>query len=305
MSEVSVAALDLELLRSFHAAAELGSFAAAAQQRHRTVSAISMQIKRLEEILDTRLLERGSRGVRPTAIGESLLQESRELLRLHDGLLSRFTGRGLGGKVRLGLPEDYARELLGNVLPEFMALHPDVHLEVVTATSGSLAHQLMRSRLTLAVILDRPHALPGGETLWLTSPVWAGPRAGDLAERTPLPLALHEEDCPYRTLAIESLERIDRAWRGVFTSTSIHAVEKAVEMGLAISVLDRERLTPAMRELGAAEGLPELSRCEAGLHFARKIDAGSRPAVNALADLLRERLAHRGPWRTGWQSLPS
>ncbi|MFY0992808.1 LysR family transcriptional regulator, partial [Halomonas sp. C05BenzN] len=297
MAEVSTAALDLELLRSFQAAARLGSLAAAAQQRHRTVSAISMQIKRLEEVLGSRLLERGSRGVTPTAIGEALLQESRELLRLHDGMLSRFTGRGLGGKVRLGLPEDYARELLGNVLPEFMACHPDVLLEVVTATSGELARQLSRSRLTLAVILDRPHSLPGGETLWRTTPVWAGPRRGELDTRPCLPLALHEVDCPYRALAIESLEGIGKPWHAVFTSTSIHAIEKAVEMGLAISVLDRERLTPAMRELDVGHGLPALQRCEARLHFARHIEASSRPAVEALASLLRDRLAQRGPWR--------
>ncbi len=296
MSEVSTAALDLELLRSFQAAAQLGSLAAAAQQRHRTVSAISMQIKRLEEALGSRLLERGSRGVTPTAIGEALLQESRELLRLHDGMLSRFTGRGLGGKVRLGLPEDYARELLGSVLPEFMAYHPDVLLEVVTATSGELARQLNHSRLTLAVMLDRPHSLPGGETLWHTTPVWAGPRRGELSARSRLPLALHEVDCPYRAVAIEALESLGRPWHAVFTSTSIHAVEKAVEMGLAVSVLDRERLTSAMRELGSEDGLPPLKRCEAKLFFARQIEVSSRPAVEALAALLRERLHERGPW---------
>lgn len=297
MAEVSAATLDLELLRSFQAAAQLGSLAAAAQQRHRTVSAISMQIKRLEGLLGSRLLERGSRGVVPTAIGEALLQESRELLRLHDGMLSRFTGRGLVGKVRLGLPEDYARELLGSVLPEFVAHHPEVLLEVVTATSGELARQLSRARLSLGVVLDRPHSLPGGETLWHTTPVWAGPRIGDVSDRPRLPLALHEVDCPYRALAIESLESIGRPWHAVFTSTSIHAVEKAVEMGLAISVLDRERLTTAMRELGQGDGLPALKGCEARLHFGRHIEEASRPAVDAMASLLRERLGQRGPWR--------
>ncbi|PAU75568.1 LysR substrate-binding domain-containing protein [Halomonas salipaludis] len=297
MTEASAATLDLELLRSFHAAARLGSLAAAAEQRHRTLSAISMQIKRLEQALGARLLERGPRGVTPTATGEALLQESRELLRLHDAMLSRFTGRRLAGKVRLGLPEDYARELLTGVLPEFTAHHPDVLLEAVTATSGELARQLSRSQLALAVVLDRPHRLPDGEALWQTSPVWAGPRAGDLTQRPSVPLALHEVDCPYRELAVESLEAAGTAWHAVFTSTSIHAVETAVEAGLAISVIDRERLTPAMRELGAEEGLPALKPCQARLHMARHIDAASRPAVEALAALLRERLQARGPWR--------
>ncbi|PXX96706.1 LysR family transcriptional regulator [Halomonas sp. LBP4] len=302
MSEVMASALDLESLRSFQVAAQLGSLGAAAQQRHRTTSAISMQIKRLEEVLGTRLLERGPRGVTPTAAGEALLQESRELLRLHDGMLSRFTGRGLGGKVRLGLPEDYARELLVDVLPDFIARHPDVLLEAVTATSGELARQLTRSQLALAVVLDRPHPLPGGVSLWRTTPVWAGPRVGRLTERASIPLALHEVDCPYRELAVEALEAAGTPWHAVFTSTSIHAVEKAVEAGLAISVIDRERLTSAMRELGRDEGLPPLPPCEARLHVGKRIEEASRPAVEALAALLRERLHERGPWRAAPRS---
>lgn len=297
MTEVSTATLDLELLRSFLAAAQLGSLAAAAEQRHRTVSAISMQIKRLETLLDARLLERGPRGAVPTATGEALLQEARELLRMHDGIVARYAGRGLRGKVRFGLPEDYARELLGDVLPEFTSRHPEVLLQAVTTTSGELARQLGRSRLDLAVLLDRPIPISGGESLWRTTPVWAAPRAANLTERASLPLALHEVDCPYRALATEALERLGRPWHAVFTSTSIHAIERAVERGLAVSVLDRERLTPAMRELGEAEGLPALGRCEARLHFARLIEPGSRPAAEALAELLRERLRGRGPWR--------
>lgn len=296
MAEVSSAALDLELLRSFQAAAQLGSLAAAAEQRHRTLGAISMQIKRLESTLGSRLLERGPRGVTLTSTGEALLHESRELLRQHDGILARFTGRGLAGKVRLGLPEDYARELLRGVLPEFINRHPDVLLEAVTATSGELARQIQSSKLALAVILDRPNPLPGGRALWRTNPVWAAPRGARLHDYTSLPLALHDDDCPYRQLAIEALEEVGRPWHAVFTSTSIHAVENAIEAGLAISVIDRERLTPAMVELGPEDDLPALPGCQASLHQARRIDASSRQAVEALAELLEERLFERGPW---------
>mgnify|MGYP001627746704 CR=1 FL=1 len=291
------AALDLELLRSFHAIAQLGSLAAAASQRHKTVSAVSMQVKRLEDALGSRLLERGSRGMTLTPTGEALLHESRELLNLHDAMVARFTGRGLGGKVRLGLPEDYARELLTGVLPDFIAHHPNVLLEAVTATSGELARKIKRSELALAVLLDRPHSLTGGEPLWQTTPVWVGPRIGRLTDRDSLPLALHEVDCPYRELATETLEKAGKPWHAVFTSTSIHAVENAVEAGLAIGVIDRERVTSSMRELGDEDGLPPLPTCQAQLHFAKRIDANSRLAVEALAVLLRERLVGRGPWR--------
>ncbi|ODC04398.1 LysR family transcriptional regulator [Terasakiispira papahanaumokuakeensis] len=290
-------ALDIELLRTFHSAVHLGSLAAAAEARHRTLSAISMQLKRLESQLGTRLLVRGSRGVVPTPRGEALLHETRALLRLHDQVLGRFTGQKLTGKVRLGLPEDYAHELLLDVLPEFITQHPQVVLEVVTATSGELATQIRRAQLALAIILDRPISLPGGDALWQTDPIWAAPKHTSFDDRPSWPLALHGDHCPYRQLAIEALEGAGMSWHAVFTSTSIHAIESAIEAGLAISVIDRERMTPMMRELGSAEGLPSLRPCQAQLHLAPQIDDESSEAVEALAQLLRQRLHQRGPWR--------
>lgn len=298
MVEVSSAALDIELLRSFQAVAQQGSLAGAATQRHRTVSALSMQIKRLERVLDTRLMVRGARGVSLTPAGESLLREVRALLRQHDALMARFTGRGLSGRVLFGMPEDYASAMVGEVLPEFLAQHPDVLLETVTAPSGELARLIEAGELAMAIMLDRPHRLQGGEPLWKTSPVWVAGREvrmNEVADQA-LPLALHTEQCPYRALALEALERCQRAWYPVFTSSSIHAVETAVASGLAISVLDRERVSTAMRILGEAEGLPPLSSCEAGLYFSKRINRDSRQAVDALATMLRDRLIKRGPW---------
>ncbi|GEK73729.1 MULTISPECIES: LysR substrate-binding domain-containing protein [Halomonas] len=293
MVEVSSQTLDLEALRSFVAVARLGSLAAAAEQRHRTVSALSMQIKRLETRLEARLLVRGARGMTLTASGEALLGEARELLRHHDGLVARISGRGLSGRVSFGMPEDYASRLVGRLLPDFLARHPDVVLEAVTATSGELARRLERGQLSLVVALDRPHRLSGGEPLWRTSPVWAGARDLALAPEAPLPLALHPVDCPYRQLGIEALEAGGRPWHAVFTSTSIHALETAVEAGLAVSILERDRLTPAMRELGEAEGLPRLADCQAELHYGRGVNAASWPAVEALGEMIKARLGQR------------
>ncbi|KAA0017187.1 LysR family transcriptional regulator [Salinicola corii] len=289
--------LDLELLRTFQVVAQTGSLAATAEIRHRTLSAISMQMKRLETELDVRLLERGSRGVSLTPSGEVLLREARELLRVHDTLVSRFSGERLSGRVRLGIPEDYARELLDDTLPQFMACYPGILLDVNTDTSGRLARALRKRQLDLAIVLDHATGLEGGETLWHPTPVWAGPIQGAIHREAVVPLAVHPEQCPYRHLAIEGLDSIQRPWRTVFTSTSIHAVEKAIETGMAIGVLDRERVTTAMRALDESDGLPPIRRCVARLHFAQAIDVASQPAVEALAQLLRERLHGRGPWQ--------
>ncbi|HSP57095.1 MAG TPA: LysR substrate-binding domain-containing protein [Halomonas sp.] len=294
MAELSTATLDLEALRSFVLVARLGTLAAAAEERHRTVSALSMQIKRLEARLDAQLLIRGARGMTPTPIGETLLGEARELLRQHDGMVARISGRGLRGRVRFGMPEDYATRIVGRLLPDYLARHPDVVLEAVTSTSGDLARRLERGELSLIVALDRPHPLLGGEPLWRTTPVWAGARELRMTPEQPLPLALHPVDCPYRYLGVEALAAIGRRWHAVFTSTSLHAVETAVESGLAVSILERDRLTPAMRELGAAEGLPALQGCEAQLHYGRRVPAASWPAVEALGEMLTRHLGRRG-----------
>lgn len=296
MAEIAGATLDLEALRSFMIIVQQGSLAAAAEQRHRTVSALSMQIKRLEERLETRLLIRGPRGVTPSPAGEVLLREARELLRQHDGLIARLTGQGLSGRVRFGMPEGYAPQLVEQVLPDFLASHPNVLLEAVTAPSGELARRLERGELSLIVALDRPHRLAGGEALWKASPVWAAARDFSIDPDSPLPLAVHPLDCPFRSLGVEALEARDRDWYAVFTSTSIHAVEKAVEVGLAVSILDRQRLLPSMQVLDESDGLPQLSDSQACLYFSRRIDAPSWPAVQALADMLRQRLAQVGPW---------
>ncbi|MGM8852192.1 LysR substrate-binding domain-containing protein [Salinicola halophyticus] len=289
--------LDLELLRTFQVVAQTGSLAATAEVRHRTLSAISMQMKRLETELDVRLLDRGSRGVTLTSSGDVLLSEARELLRVHDTLVSRFNGERLSGRVRLGIPEDYARELLDDTLPQFMARYPGILLDVTTDTSGRLARALGKRQLDLAIVLDHAMGLEGGETLWHPTPVWAGPVQGALHRETVVPLAVHPEQCPYRHLATEALDAAQRPWRAIFTSTSIHAVEKAIETGMAIGVLDRERVTTAMRALDESDGMPPLRRCIARLHFAKAIDNASQPAVDALAQLLRERLQGRGPWQ--------
>ena len=174
-----------------------------------------------------------------------------------------------------------------------MARHPEVVLEAVTATSGELVSELEKGRLSLVVALDRPQRLTGDIPLWRTSPVWAGARQLSLLPGQPLPLALHPVNCPCRHLGIEALEAAGRPWRAVFTSTSLHAVEAAVESGLALSVLEQERLTPAMRQPGEAEGLPPLQGCQAELHYGRHVPATSRQAVQALGEMLTEYLTWR------------
>ncbi|WP_242495589.1 LysR substrate-binding domain-containing protein [Salinicola tamaricis] len=114
--------------------------------------------------------------------------------------------------MRLGIPEDYARELLDDTLPQFMARHPGILLDVTTDTSGRLARGLRARRLDLAVVLDHAAGLEGGETLWHPTPVWAGPAQGALHQEAIVPLAVHPAECPYRQLASDALDAAQRPW---------------------------------------------------------------------------------------------
>ena len=257
--------LDIDLLRTFHLACELGTLRAVAERRHLTLGAVSQQIKRLETLLDRRLLERGRQGVTPTARGLQLQADSRAVVAAHDDLVDRLAAHRVGGVVRLGLPEVYTPRLLDELLPRLRRAHPELSLQVRTESSGALRRLLDEDALDIAVTVTAATEPQGGVPLWRTRPIWAAGTTAVLAAGDPLPLALHPPDCPYRQLGLNALDAAHRAWAPAFTSASMAAIEAAVEAGVAVGILDRSRLTPRMRELTPRDGLPALADCTAVL----------------------------------------
>ncbi|HBL7018121.1 TPA: LysR family transcriptional regulator [Serratia marcescens] len=274
--------LDIDLLRTFHAIVRLGQFRAAAAFVNRSPAAVSVHIRRLEQVAGGRLLERDNQSVALTPLGNKLLASTLGLLSAHDDILRELRGAPLSGHIKLGLPDEYASHVIRHILPRFADSFPAVELEVSTAASQALAEQVGRNRLHLALVVQ-PSGKPCQTPLAVTAPVWAGGRSLALQANRPLPLALHAAACPYREAMIDALTRAGRRWRVVVSSPSASVVAAAIEAGLAVTLLDRARVSAAMRIL---DELPSVAPHE--VQLLRSATAASQPAVAMLESVIGE-----------------
>jgi len=251
--------IDPDLLRSFVLIAEGGSFTRAARIVGRTQSAVSMQIRRLEEILGQPLLHRGPRGVETTPHGAWLLERARRLLAMHDEIVASFRAPPVRGRVRLGTPDDYALRWLPGILARFAETHPAVEVEVACAPSNELADRMERGELDLTLI-SAGNEPPGaaGRQLWRAPLRWIGAASHAAHRRAPVPLALAQTRCVWRNAATEALDRAGIAWRMAYSSTSQTGTLAPALAGLAITVGLPGPLPPGLRWLGAEDGLPRL-----------------------------------------------
>ena len=258
------ALIDIDQLRTFIAIAETGSFTKAAEIVHKTQSAVSMQMKRLEERLDRPIFARDGRASKLTEDGERLLDYARRIVRLNIEALAAFSDSQLSGRVRLGVPDDYADRYLPEIMARFSRGYPGVELTVTCQSSSDLMTLIDENALDLAIVTNcdgkRPVEVFRRERLlWISS----NRHAIHLEER--LPLALGRPSCVWRQSAIERLEGIGRPYHVLFTSANSGAVAAAVLSGLAVSVFPESGLRPGMRVLTPAEGFPELPSCGVGL----------------------------------------
>ena len=280
------APLDIDVLRTFHTIVRLGQFRAASLQLNRSPSAVSSQIRRLEEQTGGRLFERDNQAVTLTPLGRRVLLETADLLQTHDRILAGLTGQPVVGEVRLGVAEDYAARLLKAVLPRLQGEHPGIVLEVLTGNSSQLRRWLGQGLLDLALLVGPPRTdRADGQRFGHTQPVWVAGPGLQLSADASVPLALHGEGCSYRELGIDLLIRQGRRWHAVVTSAASSALEAAVELGQAVAITDRARMTPPMHELTPEEGFPALPVHELRLAS----PPGERsPACASLAGLIAE-----------------
>ncbi|RRV07350.1 LysR family transcriptional regulator [Pseudomonas sp. v388] len=256
-------AFEIDLLRTFQAVVRFGQFLAAASYLNRSPSAVSVHIRRLETLVGGRLLERDNQTVSLTPLGRRFALQSSELLSVHDRMLASYAQTRACGRVRLGISDEYAEHLLQGLLASLAAGFPDIELEVQTGSSGNLKTRLDSGQLDLAVVVDPLDAEPlDAQTLQRfgsTEPVWVAARDYHVCAEQPLPLALHADGCPYRSVGLDALTRLDRPWRVAIMSASMTILETAICSGQAIGIVDRHRVGPRMRVLDADEGFPALT----------------------------------------------
>ncbi|QRM53319.1 LysR substrate-binding domain-containing protein [Sinorhizobium sp. BG8] len=283
--------LESELLRTFLVVAETGNVTRAANALGRTQSAVSMQVRRLEEIVSSPLFARGARGVALTEEGSRLLPYARRIVGLVDEAAGAMRTSPLEGAVRVGIPEEYTETILPRALAAFAERNPRTEVTVRCGYSSQQLAALDRDELDLAVIFDWDHAT-SGEILALDPTVWVTADLHGSHLRNPVPVAVYWNSSWCRDFAIRSLDRHGISYRIAYSSDTSSGLRSAVSAGLAIAPLARSNIPPNARELTAEDGFPPIDTSRVVL---RRNPRRASPAADRLAEMLRSAFAPLRP----------
>ena len=240
IDQLAYPSIDTDVLRTFVAIADQGGFTRAGELVNRTQSAVSMQMKRLEEdVLQRQLFQRDGRQVRLTAEGQVLLGYARRILKLHSEVFNTLREPHMVGTVRIGTPDDYVMRFLPGILSRFAQSYPLVQIEVHCESSKQL---LLRQDLDLSIVTREPGS-EIGQLLRKERFVWAEAQCFSAHEQTPLPLAMFNSDCFCRLWACNALDAAGRDYRIAYNSSSLSALMAIVSAGLAVTIaMSAERL---------------------------------------------------------------
>ncbi|MEE7475132.1 LysR substrate-binding domain-containing protein [Methylobacterium hispanicum] len=253
--------LEVDLLRAFVAVAETGSFTAAADVVHRSQSAVSQKVLRLEEILGRRVFDRTSRTLGLTPDGERLLVAARQMLEFNDRLIREWREPPASGTLRLGVSEDFIPGQLPKLLARFGRLYPGVHIDLMTGLSCTLLEAYDADRLD-AVIAKRSGAQPRGRVIWREPLVWLAAADFQPDFTKPARLVMLAAPCSYREMMIAALDSVRREWAAVCTASSLAGVQAAVAGGLGVTLLGRSFVQEGMQILRAPDLWPALPMTE-------------------------------------------
>lgn len=278
---------DPTLLRAFVAVQQTGGFTRAAQRLHLTQSAVSHQIRRLEEQVGRPLLHRTTRQLTLTEDGEDFLRYAEQILAALDAMTRRFKPSPIAGVVRFGVQENFLGTQLAPLLSQFARAFPAVRLEVSVSVNLDLDALVGAGELDLAVVLSSPESLARkrieGPVLRKSQFAWLAGESFEPPRGAPLPLAFFPLPCIGRELAVAALDRTALDWRVVFTSPSQQGLRAAVLAGFAVTVLTRDDLEPGMRIVDGEYGLPALPKAHFTLIWS---EGGKTPAAREFGRLI-------------------
>ena len=255
--------IDTFQLKSFIAIAETGTFSKAADNVGRTQSALSLQIKKLEDALGCQLFERAARHVTLTAQGEIFIGYAKQMLSLQREAFSRLKEPDVAGEIRFGTPEDFATYYLPDVLASFRHHHPRIQLKVECDLTLNLMKGFERGDFDFILVKRDPQTVKGGSKVWREPLVWAA--ADYYRSENPLSLVLSPQPCIYRARALAALDRAKKPWHISYTSPSLAGTLAAVKAGLGITVLPANMQPHGIRPIHKELKLPELADAEIAL----------------------------------------
>ncbi len=266
--------LPTELLRSFAAIVDAGSMLRATERVFVTQSALSLQMKRLEDLVQTPLFKRDGRRLTLTPAGQSMLAHAREILAANDRAVSALNGDVLAGPARIGFVQDFAETLLSGVLARFVHLNPETQLQVRVGGSAELLDLMQSDQMDVLLCMsaqDDPAAVRTAPMMWLGN--------DGLSRQESLPLAVLERPCRFRDAALAALEKAGRPYRIVLETPSLAALRAAVQSGLGITCRTTHFMDTAIDPEGALPALPHVA-------YVRHIRSNPHPTISRLADLI-------------------
>lgn len=260
---------DPALLQTFVTIVESGSFTGAARRVHRTQSAVSMQIRRLEDTLGYSLFERNGQSIRLTAAGEVFYDHARRILADYRSAMGAVGQSELEGDITIGAPDDYVMTFLPKILRTFNQIYPNVRVHIVSEPSRQLVHNLAVGGVDVA-LLTEGEGSTGGQVVNHEPLAWVGSYAYQTHKQEPVPLAIFHSGDVFRRLAVRALEDTGRHATIVATSSGFAGIYAAVEAGIAIGILFKANVRSDMRILGTEEGFPSLPPVGIILHRSEK-----------------------------------
>ena len=279
--------LELDIMKTFIAISETGNFTTAAEAVFRTPSAVSMQIKKLEDTLRVPLFRRDARSVTLTHHGEILLSYAKRMIALNNEAVSRFVVPEMNGIVKLGAPDDIGELMLPGILKHLSETWPQLAIDVTIESSANLHRGVEEGRLDLTLynFLNAVRADPA-EKVMTERLVWAGKKHGQAHLKKPLPVSVWDSGCIWRTKALEELTKSEIEFRIAYFCGSHMGQTAAIRADIAVAPLARFLVREDMVVLGERDGLPDLGSYDIGLAVRR---GASQPAL-AVADYIRAAL---------------
>lgn len=280
--------LPIDAIRAFITAAELGSISSTAEQLGRSQPAISLQIKRLEELLGKTILIRSNRKLRLSESGEMVFELCKQLLATNDQIAAQLEDDALTGQITLGIPSEFATTLLPNIVGRFAQAYPNVGLEVLSDLSKNLTSENQKGRYDLILALhdkqnpSRRGLIRSDELVWVSHSGWQPEPDREL------PLVLAQEGCLYRKRALRRLEKSQIASRVVHTNPDLAGIQAAIIAGLGLTVLAKSTVPAPLAIVDAEKaGLPELGSIDISLQYNRR---SASESVARLSEFIRSSL---------------
>lgn len=283
---MSLPNLDMDALRTLLATQQLGSLQRAAERVGRSQSAVSQQMRKLEEQLGQPLFRRSGRGLALTEYGDLVLSYTRRILDLNDEAVHAVRGAAVEGRVRFGLPGDFAETWLPAALGQFKKTHPAVRVEVAVERNGVLLERLDKGELDLVLAMGNQQR-EDAQAIATLPMSWIGPATSTqvLQPGLVLDLALYNAPCMFRRAGIEALEQANISWRLAYTTASLQSLWAGVAAGLGITLRIATGLPPSLKRLGEKDGLPPLPGVALCLNDGARSSSSTSASAPALSQL--------------------